>query len=112
MIEAGKARSLAIMAPERNPTFPNIPTLKEEMGIDYSTGAWRGFVGPPKLAADVQVKLVAALKKVYESKEYNEFMSGRGFGVKWADAQGFASFMNAGDEQMGQAMKAAGLAKS
>src|SRR5918997_7134127 len=32
MIEAGKARSLAILAPERNPTFPNIPTLKEEMG--------------------------------------------------------------------------------
>ena len=26
MIEAGKARSLAIMAPQRNPAFPNVPT--------------------------------------------------------------------------------------
>ena len=112
MIEAGKARSLAIMAPERNPTFPNIPTLKEEMGIDYSTGAWRGFAAPRNLPADVQAKLVAAHKKVYDSKEYKDFMANRGFGVKWADPQGFAGFMDAADEQMGKAMKAAGLSKT
>ena len=112
MIEAGKARSLAIMAPQRNPTFPDIPTLKEAMGIDYSTGAWRGFAGPKNLPDDVQKKLIAALQKAYESKEYKDFMSSRGFGIRWADAPGFASFMDAGDAQMGVAMKAAGLAKA
>jgi tripartite-type tricarboxylate transporter receptor subunit TctC len=112
MIEAGKARSLAIMAPERNPTFPNIPTLKEAMGIDYSTGAWRGFAGPKSLPAEIQAKLTASLKKAYDSKEYKEFMSSRGFGVKWGDPQEFATFMDAGDAQMGTAMKAAGLAKA
>ena len=112
MIEAGKARSRGLMAPERNQTFPNIPTLKEEMGIDFSTGAWRGFAGPKNLPADIQAKLVAAHKKVYDSKEYKDFMSSRGFGVKWADPQGLAKFMDASDEQMGKAMKAAGLAKA
>jgi tripartite-type tricarboxylate transporter receptor subunit TctC len=112
MIEAGKARSLAILAPERNPTFPNVPTLKEEMGIDYSTGAWRGIAGPKGLPADIQAKLTASLKKAYESKEYKDFMSGRGFGVKWAEAGAFGQFMDAGDEQMGKAIKAAGLAKA
>jgi tripartite-type tricarboxylate transporter receptor subunit TctC len=112
MIEAGKARSLAVMAPQRNPTFPDIPTLKEAMGIDYSTGAWRGFAGPKNLPEDVQKKLIAALQKAYESKEYKEFMSSRGFGIRWADAAGFASFMEAGNAQMGVAMKAAGLAKA
>jgi tripartite-type tricarboxylate transporter receptor subunit TctC len=112
MIEAGKARSLAIMAAQRNPTFPTVPTLKEELGIDYSTGAWRGFAGPKNLPQDVQAKLIAALQKVYASKDYNDFMTSRGFGVRWADAQGFAQFMDAGDAQMGQAMKAAGLAKA
>ena len=53
IIEAGKARSLAIMAPARNPAFPNVPTLKEAMGIDYATGAWRGIAGPKGLPADV-----------------------------------------------------------
>ena len=112
MIEAGKARSLAILAPERNPTFPNVPTLKEEMGIDYSTGAWRGIAGPKGLPAEIQAKLTASLKKAYESKEYKDFMSGRGFGVKWAEAGAFGQFMDAGDEQMGKAIKAAGLAKA
>ncbi len=112
IIEAGKARSLAIMAPERNPTFPNTPTLKEEMGLDYSTGAWRGFAGPKNLPADIQAKLQASLKKAFDSKEYQEFMSSRGFGMKWADQQGFAQFMDSSDAQMGTAMKAAGLAKA
>src|SRR5918994_782498 len=103
IIEAGKARSLAIMAPQRNPSFPNVPTLKEEMGLDYSTGAWRGFAGPKNLPADVQARLQASLKKAYESKEYTDFMSSRGFGVKWADQQGFAQFMDASDAQMGTA---------
>jgi tripartite-type tricarboxylate transporter receptor subunit TctC len=112
MIEAGKARSLAIMAPERNPSFPNVPTLKEEMGLNYSTGAWRGFAGPKNLPADIQAKLQASLKKINESQEFRDFMSSRGFGVKWADQAGFAQFMDASDAQMGTAMKAAGLAKA
>jgi tripartite-type tricarboxylate transporter receptor subunit TctC len=112
IIEAGKARALAIMAPERNPIFKDIPTLKEAMSIDYSTGAWRGIAGPKGLPADVATKLTASLKKVYDSKEFKDFMSNRGFGVVWGDAAEFASFMDKGDAQMGDAMKAAGLAKS
>ena len=50
IIEAGKARSLAVMAAERNPGFKDVPTLKEAMGIDYTTGAWRGFAAPKGIA--------------------------------------------------------------
>jgi tripartite-type tricarboxylate transporter receptor subunit TctC len=112
IIEAGKARSLAIMAPARNPSFPDVPTLKEAMGIDYSTGAWRGIAGPKGLPADIATKLTASLKKVYDSKEFKDFMSNRGFGTVWGDAAGFATFMDKGDAQMGEAMKAAGLSKA
>ena len=112
IIEAGKARALALMAPERNPVFKDIPTLKEAMGIDYSTGAWRGIAGPKGLPQDVATKLTATLKKVYDSKEFKDFMSNRGFGTIWGDAAEFAKFMDKGDAQMGDAMKAAGLAKA
>src|SRR6059058_4382496 len=112
IIEAGKARALAIMAPARNPSFPDVPTLKEAMGIDYSTGAWRGIAGPKGLPADIATKLTASLKKVYDSKEFKDFMSNRGFGTVWGDASEFATFMDKGDAQMGVAMKAAGLSKA
>jgi tripartite-type tricarboxylate transporter receptor subunit TctC len=112
MIDAGKVRSLAIMAPERAATFPNVPTLKEAMGIPYSTGAWRGFAAPKGTPEPVAAKLTAAMKKIYNSKEYKEFMAARGFGTVWNDAAGFASFMDQSDRQMGEAMKAAGIAKT
>lgn len=112
MIEAGRVRSLAIMAPARNPAFADVPTLKEAMGIDYSTGAWRGIAGPKGLPQPIADKLTASLQKVYESKEYKEFMAARGFGTVWGDAKKFAAFMDEGNTKMGQAMKAAGLAKA
>lgn len=111
MIDAGKALSLAIMAPERNPLFPTTPTLNETLGIKYSVGAWRGIAGPKGLPKDIADTLTAALKKAYDSKEYKDFMSSRGFGVTWADPAGFASFMAEGDKAMASAMTAAGLAK-
>ena len=111
IIEAGKARALAIMATERNPVFPNVPTLKEAAGVDYSVGAWRGIAAPKGLPADIQAKVVTALKKAYDSKEFKDFMTNRGFGIKWADSAGFTKFMATADTAMGTAMKAAGLVK-
>ena len=112
MIDAGKARSVALMAPQRAPAFKDIPTLKEAMGIDFTTGAWRGFAGPKGLPPEMATKLTAALKKIYDSKEYKDFMGSRGFGTVWSDAPGYAAFMDKSDAQMGTAMKAAGLAKA
>ena len=64
------------------------------------------------MPADVATKLTAALKKAYDSKEFKDFMSNRGFGVVWGDAAQFAKFMDEGNAKMGDAMKAAGLAKA
>jgi tripartite-type tricarboxylate transporter receptor subunit TctC len=112
MIDAGKALSLAVMAPERNASFPNVPTLKEGIGVAYSVGAWRGIAGPKDMPADIAAKLVAELKKAHESAEFRDFMKNRGFGVTWADPAGFTKFMADGDASMGVAMTAAGLKKS
>ncbi len=111
IIEAGRARSLAIMAPQRNPIFPNVPTLNETLGINYSTGAWRGMAGPLNMPAPIAATLTAALDRVYKSREFVEFMSARGFGIIWGNAQEFAAFMDRGNTAMGEAMRAAGLAR-
>ncbi|WP_149541332.1 tripartite tricarboxylate transporter substrate binding protein [Siccirubricoccus phaeus] len=112
MLDAGRARSLAVMAPERLSAFPNIPTLKEAMGVDYATGAWRGIAGPPNLPAEVRRVMEPALGKVFNSAEYKEFLNARGFGLVYADAAGFARHLEKADKSLGDAMKAAGLAKA
>ena len=53
LIDAGRVKSIAIMNPERNPTFPNVPTLAEQTGSQWAIGAWRGIVGPKGMPADV-----------------------------------------------------------
>ncbi|MBO1074225.1 tripartite tricarboxylate transporter substrate binding protein [Roseomonas marmotae] len=112
MLDAGRARSLAIMAPERDPQFPDIPTLKETLGVDYNTGVWRGIGAPLKLPAEQAAKLTEALERVYKSAEYSDFMKARGFGMDWGDGQGFGKVMADTDRAMGEAMRAAGLVKS
>lgn len=112
MIDAGRARSLAIMAEKRNPQFPNVPTIGEELGTVYAAGAWRGIAGPKNLPPEIAAKLGAALKKAYDSDGYKDFMTNRGFGMSWGDAAGFAQHMDEGDAKMGVAMKSAGLAKA
>jgi tripartite-type tricarboxylate transporter receptor subunit TctC len=112
MLDAGRARSLAVMAPERLSVFPNIPTLKEAMGVDYQTGAWRGIAGPPGLPAEVKAAVEPALGKVFQSQEYKDFLNARGFGLVYADAAGFARHLEQADKWLGDAMKSAGLAKT
>jgi tripartite-type tricarboxylate transporter receptor subunit TctC len=111
MIDSGKARALAIMDANPPALYPNVPTLKKEIGSDWQIAAWRVIAAPKGLPADVQKTLVAALKKVYDSKDYKEFMASRGFGVVWADPAGTTKFMADSDANLGAALKAVGLAK-
>jgi tripartite-type tricarboxylate transporter receptor subunit TctC len=111
LIDAGKARPLTIMANQPSGLYPNVPTLKTATGSNWAIGAWRGIAGPKGLPADVQAKLGAVLKKIYDSPDYQGFMQQRGFGVVYADAKGFEQFMAKGDSDMGTVMKSLGLAK-
>jgi len=111
LIEAGKVKSLAIMDAQPAALFPNIPTVKKETGSDWTLAAWRGIAGPKGLPKDVETRLVAALKKVYDSKDYKDFMAARGFGVIWAGQVDFAKFMAKSDADLGAVMKAVGIAK-
>jgi tripartite-type tricarboxylate transporter receptor subunit TctC len=112
MLDAGRARSLAVMAPQRLGVFPAIPTLREAMGLDVQVGAWRGVAGPRGLPAEVVSALDAALGRVFRSKDYQDFLNARGFGLVYADAAGFGRHLEESDRSLGEAMKAAGLAKT
>jgi tripartite-type tricarboxylate transporter receptor subunit TctC len=111
LIDAGKVKSLAVMADKPAALYPNVPTLKAAIGSDWQTAAWRGIVAPKGIPSDVQAKLVAAIKKIAASKEYNDFMASRGFGVIYAGPEDFAKFMAKSDADLGATMKAVGIAK-
>jgi tripartite-type tricarboxylate transporter receptor subunit TctC len=111
LIDAGKARPLAVMDSKPSALFPNAPTMKQAAGVDYTVSAWRGIAGPKGMPKDVSDKLIAAIKKTWDSKEFKDFASSKGYGTEWAAGDEFAKFMAKGDADMGVVMKAAGLAK-
>ncbi len=111
LIEAGKVKSLAIMDAQPAALFPNIPTVKKETGSDWTMAVWRGIGAPKNIPKDVENRLAAALKKVYDSKEYKDFMAARGYGVAWAPQAEFGKVMAKTDADMGTVMKAVGIAK-
>ena len=111
MIDAGKVRALAIMDASPPALYPNVPTLKKELGTGWAIAAWRVIAAPKGIPADVHRTLVNALRKVYDSKDYKDFMASRGFGVVWADPDGTTKFMAKSDSDLGAALKAVGLAK-
>jgi tripartite-type tricarboxylate transporter receptor subunit TctC len=111
LIDAGKAKPLAVMDSKKTDLFPNVPTMKEAAGSGWTVSAWRGIAGPKGMPQDVQTKLITAIKKIWDSKEFKDFATSKGYGMQWAPGAEFASFMAKGDADMGVVMKAAGLAK-
>jgi tripartite-type tricarboxylate transporter receptor subunit TctC len=111
LIEAGKVRSLAILDDRPSELFPKVPTLKTAIGSNWTAGVWRGMGAPKNLPRPIEDKLVAAVKKAFDSKEYKDFMHTRGFGAKYLPPKEFAAFMARTDAETGALMKSVGLAK-
>ena len=111
LIEAGKVKSLAIMDERPSQLFPNVPTLKTAISSNWVSGVWRGVGAPKNLPKPIEDRLVAAVKKAYDSKEYKDFMVSRGFGVKYLPPAEFAAFMAKTDAETGALMKSVGLAR-
>ncbi|MGH6897756.1 MAG: tripartite tricarboxylate transporter substrate binding protein [Geminicoccaceae bacterium] len=111
LMEAGRVRSLAVMADERLEAFPDVPTLEEAIGTDWTVAAWRSLVGPEGLPDEVVQTLMPAVETAFQSKEFQDFMASNGFGVVWKEGAAVREHMAESDANMGQALKAAGLAQ-
>jgi tripartite-type tricarboxylate transporter receptor subunit TctC len=110
LIEAGKVKPILLMSDKPDGLFPQVPLLKAS-GSNWTNGAWRGVAGPKGMPKDVVDKLAAAIKDIYDSKAYKDFLASRGFGATWGNPAEFAAFMARDDKAKGEVMKAVGLAK-
>jgi len=111
LTKAGRVRTLVYMDSKRSKVAPNIPTVKEATGSDWTMVLWRAMAAPKGLPADITAKYEAAFKKVYDSKEYQDFMTNRGFGAVWGGSAELGAFLAKNDKELGESLKDLGLAK-
>jgi tripartite-type tricarboxylate transporter receptor subunit TctC len=72
-IEAGNLRFLAVIGDERDPNYPDVPTLKE---VGYNVG-WESFgtvMGPPKMPQYAVDKLRNAFRIAATDPQYHKFL--------------------------------------
>lgn len=68
-VQSGRVKAVAVTSRERNPSIPDVPTMRE-LGIpDYEVGGWYGLYGPAKLPADLVQKFNEATKRALAQPE-------------------------------------------
>jgi tripartite-type tricarboxylate transporter receptor subunit TctC len=76
LIQAGKLKLIAMLAPRRDPDFPDVPALAETVP-GYAGQSWQGFfarAGTPKpIVNALNAALVADLKKPETATRFNTF---------------------------------------
>lgn len=68
-IKAGKVRALAVSGAERNPSFPDVPTMKEQGYPTLVSYSWFGLSGPAKLPAPIVERLAAEMQLVLKNPD-------------------------------------------
>lgn len=109
-IQSGQVRALAVMADERDPRFPDVPTLKE-LGINWSAGTWRGIAVPKKTPSEIKEVLEKAILEIADSESFKNFMNTNGFGTKIRNSKQFYEFVKQQDLDWKHVLELGGYAK-
>ena len=68
-IQSGKLRALAVTAPVRARSLPDVPTMAEAGVPNYEVLEWNPVLAPAGIAADTRAQLVAAIRKALADPE-------------------------------------------
>jgi len=85
LIRAGKLVALAITGAERDPKFPDVPTLVEKGLGEASIDLWAGLWAPKGTPRPILDKLSAALAKTIKDPAVVAKVDAAGYRAKWLD---------------------------
>lgn len=83
-VQAGKLRTLMVMADKRVKGFEKVPTAKEK-GIDLAIGTWRGLGAPKNTPPEVMARLREITAKTAAEPLMHEVMDKQNLGYVYTD---------------------------
>jgi tripartite-type tricarboxylate transporter receptor subunit TctC len=102
---SGKARALVTMEDQRHPRFPDVPTVREALGLSWHVAHWRGIVAPKGLPTAVAARLIDGLRKVAADPEFQREAAASAFTLSWRFGADFAAYMDEDDRQFGRVIR-------
>jgi tripartite-type tricarboxylate transporter receptor subunit TctC len=82
LVQEGRMRGLAIVAPKRSPQLPDVPTIAEAGFPGVQGSAWFAMIAPPNLPAAIVTRLNEEANKALASPEIRERISSLGGNVE------------------------------
>ncbi|MBC7727636.1 MAG: tripartite tricarboxylate transporter substrate binding protein [Microbacteriaceae bacterium] len=108
-IKAGKLRALAVTSLQRNPLFPDVPTIAETGVKGYEALSWSGLSAIKGTPQPIVDKLEAAMKKIMGSPEIRQRMESIGFTVPEQGSAAYTKFVKSELELWTRVINTAGI---
>ena len=108
-VKAGKLRALAVSSAQRNPLYPDVPTIAESGYKGFESLSWSGISVPKGTPQPVVDKLDAAMVQVLKSASFRQRLESQGFVVPAEGAKAYASFVKSELERWTRVIKTAGI---
>jgi tripartite-type tricarboxylate transporter receptor subunit TctC len=93
-VDQGDARWLTLWSPQRNPRWPDVPTLVE-LGYGLTETAPFGLIGPPNMPAAERERLQAAFTTALRAPSVKAVMIRLGMTEDLRDATAYAAYLAA-----------------
>jgi tripartite-type tricarboxylate transporter receptor subunit TctC len=94
-IKSGNLRALAVSTPQRNPSFPNVPTAAEAGVSGYDFVSWGGLFAPAGTPREDVVRLNAEVAKALGSDDLRKRFEDMGLVAKASSPEEFGKFLQA-----------------
>jgi tripartite-type tricarboxylate transporter receptor subunit TctC len=107
-IKAGKVRAIAVSGEKRNPSFPDVPTMKESGYPDLVSYSWFGLSGPAKLPAPIVERLAAEMQLVLKNPDVIKHWQEMGAESSTMTPAEYTAFVKTELEKATAAVKASG----
>ncbi|GAB2795788.1 tripartite tricarboxylate transporter substrate binding protein [Amycolatopsis magusensis] len=107
-IEAGTVRALAVSSPDRLPSVPGIPTLREG-GVDVELQNWRGVAAPKGISDQEEQALETLLVDMTRTDGWRDALQRRGWGDATLAGPEFEEFVRTEQDRVSQVLDEIGL---
>jgi tripartite-type tricarboxylate transporter receptor subunit TctC len=94
-IEAGKLRAIAIGSRERDPQFPNVPTMAEVGFPDIEAVTWVGMFAPAGTPRSVVERLNTEINRIIKDPEIRAKLTQQGIVPVGGTSEEFGSYISA-----------------
>lgn len=105
-VRSGAVRALAVVARERLPGYPDIPTVKE-LGIPIDMGPWFGFLAPSGVPSDIVSRLQTVIDEALGDPQVTEPLRRSHVVIERMGSSAFAQFYRNEYERWGRYIREA-----